>query len=177
MDSSSSVEAASAGGAVPAPVPALTIRQERNFIHFVDQKMLEISRLYKNRAVRDEGDAVAGDALDQLLHEIQSLITLITQLPQASAVIAVPYLLTMLDMTTEYIRVFNQSPTTTFALLESLDSSFERLLNQNNVSVTEQTRLNALIGRLRDSVYTKYKDDEEYEAKTSNVFSKSLSLI
>lgn len=177
LPNSGSEEAASARRASSAPGPALTVRQERNFIHFVDQKMLEISRMYKNRAVGDENDAVAGDALDQLLREVQSLIDLISQLPQASAVVAVPYLLTMLDMTTEYIRVFNQSPVTTFALLNHLDVAFQDLLVQNKVNVTEQTRLNALIGRLRDSVYTKYKDDEQYEARTSKVFEKSLELI
>lgn len=174
---STSPEEAQQRDAATASLPALTVRQERNFIHFVDGKMLDISRMYKNRAVLDESDAVAGHALDQLLREVQSLLTLISQLPPASAVIAVPYLLTMLDMTTEYVRVFDQSPSNTFALLDNLDGFFQQLLLQGSVNVTEQTRLNALIGRLRDSVYTKYKDDESYEAQTSKVFEKSLELI
>lgn len=155
----------------------LSPKQEAKLIHYADQEILNISRLYKNRAVGDGEAAVASAALDQLAAKVQSLCKVLAQVPLASASIAVAYLLTIVDMITEYIRVFNVAPDSTFTTLTLIDQLFHQLLRQGQVSITEQTRLKALIGRVRSVVYSKYNRLQDYEANCSKVFELSIGLI
>lgn len=133
--------------------------------------------MYKNRAVEDGENAVASKALDQLIAEMLVICQVLSLVPRTSSAIAVAYLLVLMDMTAEYIRVFEPSPATTFDLLTQLDNLFAGLITSGQVSLTEQTRLSALIGRVREATYTKYKDKEQYEVSCSGVLERSLSLI
>jgi hypothetical protein len=152
----------------------LSSKQESKLIHYIDQRLLDISRLYKRRAVEDSDQAVASQALDQLLEELCSLIQILTQVPLRSASIVIAYALNILDIVTDYIRVFNKSPDKTFTSLRALVSHFVRLLDHHVLSITEQTRLQGLAARLRNVVYTKYEGLEPYEAACSEVFAGSI---
>lgn len=156
---------------------ALTVKQESKLIHFIDQRLLDVSRLYKRRAVEDSDQAVSASALDQLLLELSSIIKIMAQIPRGSAPIATAYALSILDSATDYIHVFNRSPTQTFCFLAEFDTLFAKLVRQRAVNLTEQTRLNALVARLRLIVFTKYKGSAQFESQCSNVFENTLGLI
>lgn len=155
----------------------LSAKQEGKLIHFVDQRLLDVSRLYKRRAVEDSQQAVSSTALDQLLTEISSIVKILYQIPTGSAPIATAYSLNILDTVSDYLRVFDRSPETSFAFLSELDNLFVKLIRERAVNVTEQTRLNGLVARLRLIVFTKYKGHEQYESQCSDVFEFSLGLI
>lgn len=157
--------------------PSLSSRQEGKLIHYLDQKLLEVSRLYKRRAVEDSVQAVAASALDQLLLELSSIVKILEQVPAGSASIVVAYALNILDIASDYIRVFDRSPTSTFVFTRELDGLFVSLLDRRLVNLTEQTRLNGLVSRLRNIVYTKYDGRQEYEARCSSVFEGSMAFI
>lgn len=155
----------------------LSARQENRLIHHADQEMLNISRMYKNRAVEEGSDAVAALALDQLLAAIRSLSLVLAQIPSSSGSIAVAYLLSLLDMVVEYVRVFDRSPNSTFTTLDLMDNIFHKLLSHGQVTPTEKIRLKALIDRVRDAIFTKYEGLQDYEASCSRVFQRSIELI
>lgn len=51
-------------------VERLSEKQEARLIHYADQEILNLSRIYKNRAVGDSASAVDAAGLDQLATEV-----------------------------------------------------------------------------------------------------------
>lgn len=98
-------------------------------------------------------------------------------MPLDSGSIAVAYLLTLMDMLIEYVQVFNRAPQSTFGTFARLDRIFHRLMTHTKVSMTEQTRLKALIARARSAIYSRYHALQEYEADCSKVFELSIETL
>lgn len=155
----------------------LTAQQESKLIHYCDQKLLEISRAYKNRAIQESDDAKSATALDALLAQISTLMDVLEKVPLGSVSIAVSYVLLILSSyLTDYLSVFEPSPFATFSLLARLDAYLSRLIIKEKLNMTERTRLSGILTRLRDVVFEKYPG-EQYEASCSRTFQSTIELL
>lgn len=157
--------------------PRLTQHQESKLIHYCDQKLLDISRLYKNRALQDSELATASAALDLILDQVSGLFDVLCKVPLASSSIAISYMLLILGShLIDYLGTFDPSPETTFALIGRMDNYLAFMLTKDKLNMTERTRLTAIITRIRDTIYDKYPG-EQYEAACSRAFQGTVELM
>ena len=155
----------------------LTALQESRLIDWLDERLLERSRLIKRRVMRQDSSVTLAEILE-ILHPVFDVIARIPKTKRSSA-LATSYLITIIDTVVDDIEMFEEMPPTiAFELLSGCDAVLYELLAHkgNLVDLTSRTRLDAILARARQVMFTLYASPENEKA-LSDVFDRSIAII
>lgn len=156
----------------------LTAVQESRLIAWLDDRLLLRSRLIKRRVMRRDDTVTLAEIRSILFPALEVL----SRIPKTrnSARLTVSYLTTIIDTLVDDIELVEEMlPTVAFALLGRCDTVLHELLDYgdgNLVDLTARTRLDAILARARQVMFTLYAAPE-HEKALSDIFDKSIALI